>query len=57
MAGMQGTRRAAGSLWVGEQVWSAGERMGIAGIGCVGHTEQEARSPDVATAACRMQGP
>lgn len=57
MVGMQGTRRAAGALWVGEQGWGAGERMGIAGIGCMGHTEQEARSPDVATAACRMQDP
>lgn len=42
---------------MGEQGWDAGERMGMVGTGCVGHTEQEARGPDVARAALRMQGP
>lgn len=54
---MRSTRRAAGALWVGEQGWDAGERMGTTGTGCVGHTEQEAHGPDVARAAHRMQGP
>lgn len=33
--GMWSTRRAAGALWVGEQGWDAGERMGMVGTGYV----------------------
>lgn len=42
---------------MGEQGWDAGERMGMAGTGCVGHRKQETCGPDVARAARRMQGP
>lgn len=54
---MRDIGRAAGALWVGEQGWDAGERMGTAGTGCVGHREQEVCGPDVASAARRMQDP
>jgi len=57
MRRMQGTGRAVGALWVRERGWDAGQRMGMVGTGCVGHTGQEARGPDVARAARGTRGP